>query len=779
MAKRSPGTYDVSKVALTGTYVPRKCGIATFTKDLRDALANVIGSDAVTVLAMDEESVDYHYPDDVRFQVRSHLQNDYAVAADLLNINQIDVTIIQHEFGIYGGRDGALVLNIMRRLRMPVISTLHTVLQEPTRSQMRVVKEMSELSDRLVVMSELGARFLEEIYGVPPHKIAFIPHGIPDVPFVDSSFYKDQFGLEGRTTILTFGLLSPGKGIEFALEALPPVVKKHPDIMYVILGATHPNVLREQGDAYRNSLAQKVDALGLRDHVMFQNRFVTLEELVGYIGASDLYVTPYLNKAQITSGTLAYAMGAGKAVISTPYWYAEEMLTDHRGRLFPFKDTGALGEHIIDLLDNEIERDGMRKRAYLHCRAMVWKEVARRYLEVAGEVIEERRHEPRFLQPSPVERAASVSIPEINLNHLRTMTDDTGIYQHAIYTIPDRNHGYCADDNARALVAALRYYELSHDESILPLAARYISFLHGAFNEERGRFRNFMSYDRRWLEEEGSDDSHARTLWALGEAVALGPNEGVRGYATRLFNLALPVAESFPAPRSIAFALVGVHAYLRAYGGDTRVRRARDILGKRLYDMFKANAEKDWPWCEEIVTYDNAKLPHALMLCGRWLPDGGMLEQGLTSLKWLLEIQTAEEGHISLIGCNGWYPRGGEKALFDQQPIEIMAFVEACAEAYRQTSDSAWLDEIRRCLDWFLGKNDVGAALYDFKTGGSRDGLGHQGANQNEGAESTLSWLVSLLTVYDLMGRETSEGDGLGAALDEAGAGAEAGRTAR
>lgn len=752
MGKGDTDNAHEMNIAFCGTYPPRQCGIATFTKDLRDALAGVIGAERTLVLAMDEESSNLRYPSDVRFQVRTHRQQDYSTAADLLNINQIDVTIIQHEFGIYGGPDGQLLLNLLHSLQMPVICTLHTVLKEPSKNQARIIRELGDLSDRLVVMSRLGAKFLKDIYKIPSHKITYIPHGIPDVPFVDPSFHKDRFGLEGRTTLLTFGLLSPGKGIEFMLEALPGVVERHPKVKYMILGATHPSVLRNEGNAYRTLLEQLVDRKGMREHVVFQNRFVTLEELCRYLGAADLYVTPYLNRAQITSGTLAYAMGAGKAVVSTPYWYAEEMLANGRGRLFPFRDSEALSRHVNDLLDDELERNSMRKRAYMHCRPMIWEQVARDYLKVAAEMIEERRHSPRPAIQAPPKVVSPGAVPDIDLGHLRVMTDDTGMYQHAIYTVPDRTHGYCTDDNARALIAALRYYSLRKDESVLPLVTTYLSFLHGAFNKERKRFRNFITYERHWAEEMGSEDSHGRALWALGEAVALAPHDGIRGYGTRLFSEALEVAETFTAPRAWAFALVGIHAYLKRFGGDSQIRRARDVLSHKLYTMFGENATDDWPWCEDIVTYDNGKLPHALILCGQWLPDKRMLQQGLQSLEWLLKIQTNSDGDVRLIGCNGWYKKGQKPALFDQQPLEIMSLVDACAEAYRYTGEGRWGDEIRRCLGWFLGRNDLNTPLYDFRTGGCRDGLNPQGANQNEGAESTLSWLISLITVHDLLG---------------------------
>ena len=743
--------FRVRHAAVCGTYLPRKCGIATFTKDLRDALAGVLGEDGLTALAMDDDGGHYSYPRDVRFQIRTPVAADYRTAADMLNINQVDVTFLQHEYGIFGGRDGVLVLELIRRLRMPVVVTLHTVLKTPTRTQARVLREIAEAADRLVVMSHRGCEFLTTVYGIPEEKVAFIPHGIPDVPFVDASFYKDQFGLAGRTTILTFGLLAKGKGIDVMLKAMPAIVARHPEVTYVVLGATHPHVLRDEGDAYRSELERMVNDLGLRDHVVFLNRFVSLDELCGYIGAADVYVTPYASEAQITSGTLAYACGAGKAVVSTPYWYAEELLDEERGLFFPFGDSEALAEKVLYLLDNPNERDAMRKRIYMHCRKMVWHEVARGYLEVATQARHDWSINPRQCELAVPAVETAELVPAIDLRHLQAMTDDTGIYQHAIYTIPDRDHGYCTDDNARALVAALRYYDQTRDESALPLVNVYLAFLHGAFNTETQRFRNFMSFDRQWLEDTGSEDSHARALWSLGEAVALAPNDGIRGYTTRLFNAALPALEGFNAIRPAAFGLVGIHAYLRRFGGDTEVRRVRATLAHRLMAAFKECADDDWPWCEDILTYDNGKLSHALLLAGKWLPDHAMVEMGLRSLRWLFELQTHEQGYMNPVGCNGWYPRGGEMALFDQQPVEMMSLVDAAAEAYRQTNDDYWVDCATRCVEWFLGKNAVGVALYDFKTGGCRDGLTPQGANLNEGAESTLAWLLTAMAAQQLM----------------------------
>jgi glycosyltransferase involved in cell wall biosynthesis len=739
----------VQTTAIVSSYVPRRCGIATFAKDLRDALSAEIGDRQAFAVAMDDLPQGYEYPPEVRFQVPEHLQEEYRTAADMLNINQVDVTLIQHEYGIYGGQSGSYLLDLIRRLRMPVMSTLHTVLQEPNAGQKAVMRDVVRYSDRLVVMTGKAGGILHEVYGAPAERIVCIPHGIPDVPFSDPALFKERYGLEGRLVLLTFGLLSPGKGIEVVLRGLPQVVRQHPEAMYVVLGATHPSLLRQEGDAYRDSLERMVVELGLTDHVLFHNRYVSLDELCGYLCATDVYVTPYHNPDQITSGTLAYAMGTGRAVVSTPYWHAQELLADGRGRLVPFNDSDAIAREVNDLLGNVDERNALRERAYAHCRPMVWKEVAKSYLAVARSLIVDRRDRPKPLRASRT-KTVLAALPDVNLAHLRRLTDDTGILQHANYSIPDRRHGYSADDNARAVVASLMYYALRRDASILPLVDTYLAFLYHAFDPQCRRFRNYLTYDRQWVQDEGSDDVHGRAMWALGLAAALAPNEAILSFSTRLFNSGLEALEGMGASRAWSFALVGIHAYLERFSGDTNVRRVRGVLGSRLQERFARNASSDWPWCEDAVTYDNAKIAHAMILCGQWIPDGRMRDQGLRSLGWLVDLQADTPGQVSLIGNDGWLVRGGARARFDQQPVEAMAMVEACAEAYRCTGDIAWVQRARRFLDWFLGGNDTRSMIYDYQTGGCRDGLHADGPNLNQGAESTLAWLISLLTVRRL-----------------------------
>ena len=746
------------RFACLGTYVPRRCGIATFSHDLCDAICQELENEqACHFVAVNDNPDGYAYPSRVRFEVRQEQNADYKLAGDFLNIRNLDLLMVQHEYGIFGGDAGSHLLSMLRDVAMPVVTTMHTVLHEPNRDQWKVTRELVELSDRVVVMANRADQILREVYDAPPEKVVMIPHGIPDVPFVDPAFHKDQFGVEGRTVLLTFGLLSPGKGIEHVIRALPELIVDHPDLVYIVLGATHPHVLKQSGEQYRHQLQRLAEEVGVLEHVIFENSYVDLEELCQFIGAADIYVTPYLGAEQIVSGTLIYALGSGKAVVSTPYSYAEEMLAEDRGRLVPFEDSKAIAREVHDLLDHEVDRQAMRKKAYMFTRNAVWNEVARAYLEVFREV----RQQPLVRRVTKARPASKTSVlhavPELKTDHVRAMTDDVGMLQHSRYTVPDRNHGYCTDDNARALIFALQAYRLTQAPELLQMATTYLSFLQHAYNPANGRFRNFMSYDRRWQEEVGSDDSHGRALWSLGFAVADAPTVGLRAAALDLFGQALQAAESLVAPRAWAFTLVGNHAYLRRYSGDSEARRIRETLANRLFDMFQAQAIDEWPWPEDRLTYANAKLPHALLMSGQWMQRGDMIDMGLRSLEWLLEVKTEPDGILSPIGNKGWYPRDGRPARFDQQPIEVHALVEACIEAYNVTADERWLVEARRCFDWFLGKNPLNKTLYNYETGGCCDGLQSSGVNENEGAESTLAWLLSLLAVRSLKSTEKEE----------------------
>jgi glycosyltransferase involved in cell wall biosynthesis len=739
-----PKPVSVDKIAVVGTYLPQRCGIATFSHDLRHALSATAAASEVSVVAV--KDADHNYPQEVQFELSRKVRGDYRGTVDFLHRNVFDVVSIQHEFGIYGGKQGKHVLRLLQELRMPVVTTLHTILEEPDCDQREILAAIGDLSDRVVVMSNRARSMLAKIYGVPRSRIAVIPHGVPEMPFLDPSYHKERFGLAGRKVILTFGLLSRGKGLEYVIEAMPAIVAAHPDAVFVIVGETHPGVIEHEGDTYRESLQARAEELGVADSVIFRNEFMDDRSLAEILTTADICVTPYLNPNQIVSGVLSYALGAGKAIVSTPYWYAEEVLAEGRGRLVPFRDSGALGAEIVSLLSDDAERLAMRKRAYDYARNMVWKEVGAQYLKVLREVRRERAVRPRVYPAEALQLVAS-ELPAPRLQHLTVLSDDTGILQHSKFAVPDRDHGYCTDDNARALIVALLAQRTVREPDLLHrLSYRYLGFLQHAFNSETGRFRNFMTYDRRWLESVGSEDSHGRALWALGYAALESPR--LADAASSLFDRALPVMSEISSLRAMSFALIGIDAFLRRFAGAASARRARADLARRLQQRFHSPARGDWPWPEDTVTYANGVVPQALIASGSRLEIPEMVDTGLRSLRWLLDVQTDPKGHFVPIGNAGWMTADGHRARFDQQPIEVQHMVDALLEAHRVTGDDHWLEDARRCLDWFLGRNDLQQAVCDVATGGCRDGLRPDGVNQNQGAESTLAWLHSLLRLH-------------------------------
>ncbi|MCU0785532.1 MAG: glycosyltransferase family 4 protein [Verrucomicrobia bacterium] len=747
----------IRKIAFLGDYLPRKCGIATFTTDLRCAVAAEFPAIQCLVVPVNDLAGGYDYPAEVRFEIAEQDLPSYLRAADFLNITDVDVVCVEHEFGIFGGPAGSHVLALLRELRMPIVTTLHTILREPNAEQRRVMRELIRLSTRLVVMTERGQGLLREVYQTPAAKVDLIPHGIPNMPFADPNYFKDEFDVAGKQVLLTFGLLSPNKGIEYALRALPDIIREFPTIVYIVLGQTHPNLLREEGEAYRLGLERLAKDLGVQKHVVFFNRFVELEELMRFIGAADIYLTPYLTEAQITSGTLAYAFGAGNAVVSTPYWHAAELLTAERGKLVPFRDAKAIAVAVVELLRDEPLRHLMRKNAYKLGRDMVWSRVAQLY----AKSFEQARQDHSFVgrKSSPIKTLDEQpgQLPDLKLDHLFRMSDSTGIFQHASFTVPNFAEGYCTDDNARALVLAVMLQKLGHDSPpINACAATYAAYLNHAFDRARRRFRNFMSFDRRWLEDVGSEDCQGHALWALGLCVAQAGQGSFQMLAAELFEQALPVAADFTSPRAWAFTLIGIDEYLRRLSGDRRANQIRESLTTRLMQSYADTAGADWHWFEEVVSYANARLPHALILSGRCLSAAPMLETGLKALRWLVKVQTSDAGSFRPIGSNGFFPRGKQRATFDQQPIEAQATVSACIEAYHATSDLFWVAEARRAFEWFLGRNDLGLALYDASTGGCRDGLHVDRVSQNQGAESTLAFLLALAEMQALQNTMTS-----------------------
>ncbi|MGB9467638.1 MAG: glycosyltransferase family 4 protein [Candidatus Acidiferrum sp.] len=748
------------RIAVIGNYLPRHCGIATFTTDLCDAIHTEYGATELLALPVNDTEEGYAYPSRVRFELSEDNLASYRQAADFLNFSNIDLVCLQHEYGIFGGHAGAHVLELLRRLRMPFATTLHTVLRAPNRDQRAVMEEITTLSDRLIVMSQQSSEILQEVFRVPANKIDLIPHGIPDLPFTDPSFYKDGFGTEGKDVLLTFGLLSPNKGIENVIQALPKILTRHSNVVYMVSGVTHPHILRREGDNYRHYLQKLAKDLGVEANVIFRNRFVSPQEMVELIGAADIYITPYKHKEQVVSGTLAYALSAGKAIISTPYLHAIELLDDERGALVPFDDPDAIAAKTVELLDNGTARHAMRKRAYLYARDMVWSRVAQKYMKSFERIYNERLRNPRATFSARNTEKTLDRLPAIKLDHLYRMTDHTGIVEHAVFLVPNYPEGYSTDDNARALIVAilLEGSGAGVPPGFAELASRYLAFLWFAFDPATKRFRNCLSYERQWQEPEGSEDSHGRALWGLGTVLGRSKDAGLQGAAGRMFELAIPAAVEFKSPRACAFALMGLLEYLESFPGDRAALSASDALANRLLNSYRSCRSDDWKWFENGLAYSNARLPQALIRAGVRAGNEEMVAAGLEALDWLMSIQRCEsKGHFVPIGSQGFYSKTSEKARFDQQPVEACAVVSACLQAYRATGKGRWRKEAWSAMNWFLGDNDLQIALYDPTTGGCRDGLHPDRANENQGAESTLSFLMALLEMRQLEDADGTE----------------------
>jgi len=745
-----------TRIAVIGNYLPRQCGIATFTTDLCTAIASEYGSPRLFAIPVNDPESRYVYPDRVRMEIEQEDSSSYERAAEFLNFNGNDLVCLQHEYGIFGGPAGSHILSLLRRLKMPLVTTLHTVLREPDLNQRTVLEEIAHLSDRLIVMSELAAALLESVYCVPPEKIDLIPHGVPDFPFTDPNFFKDLFHSQGKSVLLTFGLLSPNKGIENVIRALPAILARHSNVTYIVSGATHPHVRRREGERYREELQALAIELDVSSQVIFNNRFVSAEELVEHVGAADIYITPYRQEAQIVSGTLAIALGAGKAIISTPYWHAQELLADGRGILVPFDDPAALAEATIRLLDNDAERHTMRKRAYLYSRGTTWQRTAQAYMASFQRARTERILRPRPSLQDILAARSTDELPVLDLGHLRHMTDDTGILQHAIFSVPNSEEGYTTDDNARALIVSvlLQPSSVAGGGVTADLSLRYLAFLELAFHSQSGRFRNFLGYDRQWRESIGSEDSHGRALWALGVVLGRSADPGLRGASGQLFESAVPATLAFSSPRAWAFSILGMQGYLDWFPGDRIIQGTRNLLANRLLELYERTHAQDWPWFENSLAYSNARLSQALILAGWNGKNRRMVDVGCESLQWLVSQQHRDDNHVFVpIGSRGFFAKGQEKARFDQQPVEACATIAACHQAYRATGDGMWLEEAWSAFRWFLGENDLQVPLYDAATGGCRDGLHPDRVNENQGAESTLSFLMAL---QDMQAMETS-----------------------
>ena len=733
-----------SRLAFIGNSLPRRCGIATFTTDLQQAITATRASPDAAIVAMTDGGGPYEYPPVVRFEINDGQLEEYGRAADFLNAGQYDVVCVQHEFGIFGGDAGGHIMTLLSRLTMPIVTTLHTVLAEPSVIQRRVLRALVDVSTTVVVMAEKGRELLQNVYGVPPEKIQVIAHGIPDSPFAEPEPAKQRRGFENKSVILTFGLLSPNKGIETMIDAMPAILQKRTDAVYVVLGATHPTLVRREGEAYRDRLKARAQALGVQDNVVFLDQFVDRATLIDFISMCDVYVTPYLNEAQMTSGTLAYSFGLGKAVVSTPYWHARELLADGRGVLVPCNDAVAIGTEIAGLLTDDVRRQAMRKRAYASSRSMTWERTAERYLAIFQKARNTHRLKATASESDPASTLDRSNPPQMQIGHFLSMCDDTGLFQHAIHSVPDRSHGYCVDDNARALLVACALNMPGEQRLPEALTARLAAFVQHAWNPDTQRFRNFMSFERRWLEDTGSEDSHGRTLWALGECARSDASPSRRRWAAALFAQATVSVASFSSPRAWAFTLLGLDAYLVAVANDARAAELQQLLADRLLALMVSTETADWSWFEDELAYDNARLPQALLVTGLSTGTPAYISGGLKSLRWLMKLQTSETGSFRPVGSESFGEKRQHPKPFDQQPLEAAATISACLAAWRAEGDAKWHADAIRAFAWFLGSNDLSKSLVNVETGSCRDGLHPGRANENRGGESVVSYLLGL-----------------------------------
>lgn len=725
-------------VCLVGTSPPRRCGIATFTDDLRKALTDSGSNVPAVQIALTDEGGVYAYGPQVVFEIRADELDDYRTAAEFVNGAAVDVLCVQHEFGIFGGEHGGYVDELLERVRVPVVTTLHTVVPDPSPELRAATRRLADLSDVLVVLAEQAVDLLVDGCDVDRDKVRVIPHGVPLGPDLDPERAKEGILATGRRVLLTFGLLSPGKGVEVVLEALPAVVAEHPEVLYIVLGATHPHVLRRDGDAYRESLLARVAELGLRDHVRFVDRYVDLEELRRHLAASDVYITPYHGSDQIVSGTLAYAVGSGCAVVSTPYAYARELLAAGRGELVPFRDPEAMGATLGALLGDDQRLDGLRERARAHGQAMSWPVVGAAYRELFEEVV--ARHEAR---PLP---ALEGPLPGPSFSYLRAITDDVGVFQHAPFGVPARRHGYCTDDVARALVVAVEGARRG-DPVAAGLVPGCLSFLQSA-QQPTGRFSNLMGFDRCFVEGTASQDTLGQAVWGLGVAAAHAPSADWRALAAELLALAVPAAADLHATRAVAYAMTGLATYLSRDPGALQGRRVLRHQAERQLHLLSLHARGDWLWFDDALTYGNAAVPGALLLAGRVLDEPEWQDTGARTLDFVLQ-HTISGGRFEPVGNAGWFPRDGVKAVYGQQPVEAGLTALACTTAHEITGEVRYAEAATAAAAWLLGRNRLGIALYDRETGRCADGLDRHGVSRNAGAESTICALMALLAVSD------------------------------
>jgi len=732
------------KFAYIGTYPPRECGIGTFTNNLHQNMIDPDGTGSSEhegfIVAMNDNDLEYDYPEEVKFTIRQEHQRDYIQAANMINYSGADVCILEHEFGIFGGLNGVYILPLLHKLQIPLIVTFHTVLKTPGYDQKAIILEISRMANRIVVMSNKAIDFLTKVYKIPAKKIEKIEHGVPDLHY-DPITSKKEFNFVDKTVLLTFGLLSRNKGIETVIRALPAVIEKYPDTLYMILGKTHPSVIRHAGEEYRNFLRRMIKKLELEKHVFFLNDFISQKDLFKYLSATDIYITPYLNEAQITSGTLSYAVGVGTAVLSTPYWHAQELLDEGRGELFDFNNSGQLSNMILELLDAPDKLQELRQNALSYGKMITWPRTGKQYVDLSATCLEE----PQIIRLRKETILDPLVLPPFTMAHIRRMTDDTGIIQHAKFGIPNLKEGYCLDDNARALLLVLMAYRQKKDPLALELFPIYLSYIHYMQNDD-GTFRNFLSFKRDYLDELGSEDSYGRAVWSLGYLLGNAPNDAYYQTGKMVFFDALPYCTKLESIRGIANTVIGISYYLRSNRDDEAIAELLREMTNKIIAQYKSEKTKGWNWFESFLTYDNGILPLSLLHAYEILKDEKIRKVALESMEFLTR-QSMKDNYLSLIGNEKWYRKGEERSLFAQQPVDALAMVLMYYQAFYVTKNNKYLDLMFSSFMWFLGDNDLRMNLYDFETDGCCDGIERYGINRNQGAESTLAYLIAHLRI--------------------------------
>lgn len=727
----SPNYSESDHILFISSYPPRRCGIATFTEDLTNAFRKKFNPVLKTdICALDNGSVRC-YGKNILFQINASELGSYVSLAQKVNLmKEVKIVNIQHEFGLFGGEMGDYIIPFLQALEKPAITTFHSVISEPDKNLKKTVISIANKSKAIVVMNKISGEVLQKDYQIPKSKIFYIPHGIPQVAREINQKHKKALGFENRIVLSTFGFVSKNKGIEFAIRALPKIIRKFPNVIYLILGETHPVVKKKYGEQYRNHLKREIKKLGLEKNVRFYDKYLTTEELINFLMATDVYISSSIDERQSVSGTLSYALGCAKPSVSAATEYAKHIIKNgENGFLVKIKNSEEIAEKVICLLsDKKLSRE-ISSQAYRSTRPMIWPNVAESYLRLFKRFAKLKANESKF--------------PEIKFDHILKLTDSFGIVQHANYNKPNKKFGYSSDDVSRALIASVRHYKNHPAKKLEKLIKIYLDFLKFA-RRENGSFANIISYPGKVKDKTIEEDVQGRVIWALGYSSSMGLPKAISEQALKLFKKAVLRAVKLKAPRSIAFALAGLYYYLNAYPQDAASKKLFKGLAEKLAGFYRKNSCPDWTWFESFFTYSNSILPEALFYAYIILKQKKYLEIAKSSLHFLESITFSPDFYIP-IGQKGWYFKNGQRSYFDQQPEDAASMAQTEILAYKTTKEKKYLKNAVEVFQWFLGGNYLNQMIYDEVTGGCNDGLGEQELNLNQGAESTISYLMARL----------------------------------